>query len=235
MTEHVRVRNSAGRALRRRVRTGVAGFVVAVLPLAALAPASAADQEPEASTVSALTSTQESGVADDLRAMGLEVRTVKGLILAWGQATTVNQAVTRFADKNPTAMFTGPDQTGDGYLLVRGTSIAPWIGFTAGSGVAIQSVSNENDGETVVYDQATGHLNVDEDHHTAENLPAPHPTAGTSRRAGNTHGAVTFSHQPTPLGQRYQIPINIEANTCSSSIGAISGLDPALANNCINA
>ncbi|MFF2045566.1 chaplin [Kitasatospora sp. NPDC058170] len=235
MTEHVRVRNSAGRALRRRVRVGVAGFVVAALPLAALAPASAADQDPEASTVSALTGAQESGVADDLRAMGLEVRTAKGLILAWGQAVTVNQAEARFADKNPTAMFTGPDQTGDGYLLIRGTSIAPWIGFTAGSGVAIQSVSNESDGETVVYDQATGHLNVDEDHHTAENLPAPHATADASRRAGTTHGAVTFSHSPTPFGQQLQIPINIEAGVCGNTIAIISILNPAIGNSCINA
>ncbi|MFB8170313.1 chaplin [Kitasatospora purpeofusca] len=234
MTEHVRVQDAAGRALRRRVRRGVTAFFVAALPLAALAPASAADQAPAALSVNALTSVQESGVAGDLGAMGLQVREIAGLVLAWGDAATVNQAEAHFADRNPMAMFTGPDQTGTGYLLIRGTSIAPWIGFTPGSAVAIQSVSNGNDGETVVYDQATGHLNVDEDHHTAENLPVPHAPGARSTRAGATHGAVTFGNPGALSGHQIQIPVHIPVNVCGGSMGVISALDPAFGNNCIN-
>ncbi|MEU8779063.1 chaplin [Streptomyces sp. NPDC048606] len=233
MIKCVRVRTTAGSGPRRRVRTGVAALAAAVVSLVALAPASAADQDPAAPAVKALTGAQERAVADDLQTMGLQVSVVAGLIFARGDAATVNQAETRFADKDPMAMFTGLDQSGTGYLLMRGTNIAPWIGFTPGSGVVIQSVSNESDGETVVYDQATGHLNVSEDHHTAENLPTPHTRGAKTTRAGNGHGAVTFGNPGVFASDRIPVPSHIPSNICSNSSGVISALNPALGNNCL--
>ncbi|MFD8145334.1 chaplin [Streptomyces sp. NPDC059708] len=161
--------------------------------------------------------------------MGLTVRTPSGTIVAWGDAAIVNNAVTQFADEDPLALFTGPNETGTGYMLIRGTNTHRWIGLTAGGNVPIASVRNESDGNVVVYDQNTGRLNVAEDKHTAEDLPIPH-TAGT------THGAVAYATTPDILsGQQIQIPVHIPINTCGNSIGVISALSPTFGNTCIHA
>ncbi|SDT83474.1 Small secreted domain [Streptomyces sp. TLI_053] len=235
MTDHVQVRKVTATALRHRVRLGVAALAVAALPLAALSPARAADQAPAGEAPSAAALARETGVASELAAMGLEVRTKVGLILAFGDAGIVNAAVAHFADEDPIALFTGPDETGTGYLLIRGTSIAPWIGFTPGSGVAIQSVSNETDDEVVVYDQATGHLNVAQDHHTAENLPQPHTPSGKANRAGATHSAVALQGPPGVLsGNQTQIPVHIPTDICGNSRGVLSIVYPGYGSTCVN-
>ncbi|SDT11865.1 Small secreted domain [Streptomyces sp. TLI_053] len=234
MTDRVQVRNTARTTVRRRMRLGIAALAVAALPLAALSPARAADQEPAAEAPSAAAVARETSIASELAAMGLQVRTRAGVIVAWGPADIVNAAVTQFADQNPFAMFTEPDQNGQGYIGIRGTSIARWIGFTPGSGVAIQSVSNESDDEVIVYDQPTGHLNIGADHHTAENLPDPHATSAKANRAGATHGAVALSGKSLLSGDQVQIPINVEPYICGNSVGVLSVLHPAFAKSCIS-
>ncbi|SDT83282.1 Small secreted domain [Streptomyces sp. TLI_053] len=228
MTDPAQVRNTTRTPGRRRVRLGIAALVVASLPLAALGPARAADQAPSAAALARVSS-----VASELAAMGLQVRTRAGMIAAWGPADIVNAAVAQFADENPVAMFTELDQMGEGYVLFRGTNGSPFVGLTPGSGVAIRSVSNESDEEVVVYDYNTGHLNVAEDHHAAENLPDPHAASGKANRAGSTHGALVYSGRDILSGNRVQIPVHIPLNVCGSPLNFVATLNPATGTSCL--
>ncbi|MEU8779904.1 chaplin [Streptomyces sp. NPDC048606] len=240
MIKNGRGRSAVTAALRHYLPVATAALLAAVVPLTVLGPANASSVPAGASSGTHTVANQSSradvaGTATQLRNMGLTVGTPSGSIVAWGDAGIVNDALTLFADQDPMAIFTGLNETGTGYMLIRGTNIARWVGLTAGANVPIASVRNESDGNVVVYDQMTGRLNVAEDKHTAENLPIPH-AAGTTRRAGATHGAVAYATEPGLLsGGQIQIPVQVPVNICSSSVGIVSVINPAFGNACVQA
>ncbi|MEU8779051.1 chaplin [Streptomyces sp. NPDC048606] len=238
MIRHGHGRNAVRAALRHYVPMTTAALLAVVVPLTVLGPANASSVPAGASSGTHTVANQSSradvaAIAAQLRNMGLTVSTPSGTIVAWGDAVIVNNALTLFADQDPMAIFTGLNETGTGYMLIRGTNIARWIGLTAGSNVPIASVRNESDGTVVVYDQNTGRLNVAEDQHTAENLPVPH-AAGTSHRAGATHGAIAYTTAPGVLANyQIQIPVSAPIAICGTSTGIVAALNPAVGSACI--
>ncbi|MFJ4094064.1 chaplin [Kitasatospora sp. NPDC089913] len=83
------------------------------------------------------------------------------------------------------------------------------------------------------YDYNTGHLNVAEDHHAAENLSDPHAASGKANRAGATHGALVLSGRGILSGNQVQVPVHIPLNVCGSSLNFVGTLNPVTGVSCL--
>ncbi|SDT83468.1 Small secreted domain [Streptomyces sp. TLI_053] len=223
---------------RRRPRWQWGAFVgAAVLPLALLTPNGSAAPAPEpvapssSEQTAALTATQASDVAAQLRAMGLETVEKDGLIGAKGPAVTVLRAVDMFEGLpgGAFALFTGKHETGTGYLALRGTNLITWAELQTQPGEAVRSVINRTSKPVVVWDRTTKNLVLAEDPGADEDFPEVTDTG--SRRIGGAEGVAAGSPGGAS-GTQFQVPVHLPANLCGNSVDVIALLNPGVPNSC---
>ena len=212
------------RARRGTVRSLVtAALAMALIPAAASAPARAA-AKPAAIANPVLT----------LQLLGLEVVEHDGFIAAGGPADAVRTAAALFALTGDYALFTGPNETGTGYLALTDNNPLEWVELQVPA-TTIGSIINNTTDEVGFYTvSGTEGTRVDEvPPETTENTPASSAALAVRSNDSSAEGAAVGS-PGVVSGNVIQVPIQIPLNICGNAIDIVGLLNPTFGNTCVN-
>ncbi len=168
-----------------------------------------------------------------LQALGLDVVDNDGFIGASGAAPLIQAAASLFSQVGDYALFTGPNETGTGYLAITDDNTHYWVELQVPASTVGSIINDTTD--DVGFFTVANHEGTRQDEEGPETTGnTPNPDAPRARPDDSGAKGVAAGSPGVVSGNVIQIPLHVPINLCGNSIDIIALLNAASGNTCVN-